>query len=105
MTRQRGLRLGLAGLLLAWLLGLSLGPVLAASPAPSAGAGYGGDTRTSGQGPGLVGSPLYALGGVLVVALVSIGVTLIYVRATATQHDAATAPTLTTAGKNDSETT
>jgi hypothetical protein len=79
---RRGLRLVLAGLFLAWLLALSLGPALAASPAPSAGSDYGGDTRTSGQGPGLVGSPLYALGGVLAVALISIGITLIYVRAT-----------------------
>ena len=83
MSRWRSrLRLGLAGLALAWLLGLSIGPVLAASPAPSAGSDYGGDTRTSGQGPGLVGSPLYAIGGVLVVALISIGITLVYVRAT-----------------------
>lgn len=79
---RRGLRLALAGLFLAWLLGASIGPALAASPAPSAGSDYGGDTRTSGQGPGLVGSPLYALGGVLVVALISIGITLVYVRAT-----------------------
>ncbi|HEY7936375.1 MAG TPA: hypothetical protein VID26_04525 [Candidatus Limnocylindrales bacterium] len=79
---RRRLRLGLASLVLAWLLGLSIGPVLAASPAPSAGSDYGGDTRTSGQGPGLVGSPLYAIGGVLVVALISIGITLVYVRAT-----------------------
>ena len=79
---RRGLRLALAGLFLAWLLGVSIGPALAASPAPSAGSDYGGDTRTSGQGPGLVGSPLYALGGVLVVALISIGITLVYVRAT-----------------------
>jgi hypothetical protein len=81
------LRLTLAGLCLAWLLGLSIGPVLAASPPPSAGSDYGGDTRTSGQGPGLVGSPLYAIGGVLVVALISIGITLIYVRATAASND------------------
>jgi hypothetical protein len=75
-------RLVVATLAVAWLLGASIGPVLAASPAPSAGSDYGGDTRTSGQGPGLVGSPLYAIGGVLVVALVSLGVTMAYVRAT-----------------------
>ena len=76
------LRLALAGLFLAWLVVGSAGAVAAASPEPSAGGGYGGDTRTSGQGPGLVGSPLYALGGVLAVALISIGITLVYVRAT-----------------------
>jgi hypothetical protein len=80
---RRRFRLAVVGLCLAWLLGLSIGPALAASPDPSAGADYGGDTRTSGQGPGLVGSPLYAIGGVLVVALISIGITLVYVRATA----------------------
>jgi hypothetical protein len=69
-------------LLLAWLLAASIGPALAESPSPSAGADYGGDTRTTGSGPGLVGSPLYALGGVLAVALISIGITLIYLRAT-----------------------
>jgi hypothetical protein len=84
------LRLALAGLALAWLLGLSILPALAASPAPSAGSDYGGDTRTSGQGPGLVGSPLYAIGGVLAVALISIGITLVYVRATAAKNDAET---------------
>ncbi len=76
-------RLAIVTLALAWLLGGAVSPALGASPAPSAGGDYGGDTRTSGQGPGLVGSPLYAIGGVLVVALVSIGLTLVYVRATA----------------------
>lgn len=72
----------MAALFLAWLIAASIEPVLAASPDPSAGADYGGDTRTSGQGPGLVGSPLYAIGGVLVVALISIGITMAYLRAT-----------------------
>lgn len=91
--RRRPAQLLVAGLFVAWLIGASIGPVLAASPQPSAGADYGGDTRTSGQGPGLVGSPLYAIGGVLVVALISIGITLAYVRATsdpagsAARHD------------------
>ncbi len=81
MSRPRA-RVLVAVLAVAWLLGVSIGPVLAASPAPSAGSDYGGDTRTSGQGPGLVGSPLYAIGGVLAVALISIGFTTAYVRAT-----------------------
>ena len=67
---------------LAWLLAASIGPALADSPSPSPGAYGGGDTRTAGQGPGLEGSPLYAIGGVAVVALVSIGITLIYLRTT-----------------------
>jgi len=92
--RRRGTpaRLFLAGLFLAWLIGASIGQVVAASPQPSAGADYGGDTRTSGQGPGLVGSPLYAIGGVLLVALISIGITLAYVRATSDSAAAAVRP-------------
>jgi len=80
---RRVARLLATATLLAWLLGGSIGPALADSPSPSPGQDYGGDTRTSGQGPGLVGSPLYAIGGVLVVAIISIGITLAYVRATA----------------------
>ncbi len=61
---------------------------------PSTGTDYGGDTRTTGQGPGLVGSPLYAIGGVGVVALISIGITLVYLRATAGRRDARRGPTI-----------
>jgi hypothetical protein len=75
-------RAALATLFVAWLLAASIGPALAESPSPGPGTDTGGDTRTSGQGPGLVGSPLYALGGVIVVALISIGITLVYLRAT-----------------------
>ena len=75
-------RLVLAGLFVAWLLAVSISPIVAASPSPSGGAYGGGDTRTAGQGPGLVGSPLYALGGVGLVALISIGITLLYLRVT-----------------------
>jgi hypothetical protein len=84
-----GARLAIAAIVLAWLLAGSISPATAASPSPSAGTDYGGDTRTSGSGPGLVGSPLFAIGGVLAVAAISIGITLVYVRATPGQ----TAPT------------
>ncbi len=70
----------LAGLFGAWLLAASIGPILADSPSPTPGPYGGGDTRTAGQGPGLVGSPLYALGGVLAIALISIGISLVYLR-------------------------
>ena len=70
----------LAGLLAAWLLAVSVGPLLADSPSPTPGPYGGGDTRTAGQGPGLVGSPLYALGGVLLIALISVGLSLAYLR-------------------------
>jgi hypothetical protein len=84
MTRRHDrARLAVAGLFLIWLIAATAGSALAASPEPSAGADYGGDTRTTGQGPGLVGSPLYAIGGVLAIALISIGITMVYLRATA----------------------
>jgi hypothetical protein len=68
-----------AVLLLVGLVMLALpGSVFAASPAPSAVTGS--DTRSSGQGPGLVGAPLLAILGVLGIALVTIVLTLAFVR-------------------------
>jgi hypothetical protein len=43
----------------------------------------GGDVRTSSTAPGLVGDPLFAVVGVVVVGLVALGATLLYVRLTA----------------------
>jgi hypothetical protein len=54
--------------------------VLAAAPTPTP--AQVGDPRSSGEGAGLVGSPLLAVGGMLVVGLVAAGGTLIYVRLT-----------------------
>ena len=54
---------------------------LAASPAPTAGSG--GDPRSSGQGPGLVGDPTFALLAVVGIGIASIVATLLYVRLTA----------------------
>lgn len=54
---------------------------LAASPSPDAGAG--GDPRSSGQGPGLVGDPAFALLAVVAIGLGSMIATLAYVRWTA----------------------
>lgn len=55
--------------------------VLAAEPSPTGGAG--GDPRSPGQGPGLVGDPLWAIGIVVLIAIVSLVATLAWVRATA----------------------
>jgi hypothetical protein len=55
--------------------------VLAASPSPTPGTG--GDTRSVGEGPGLVGSPLTAIAIVLAIAVLSVVASLIYVRLTA----------------------
>jgi hypothetical protein len=53
---------------------------LAASPSPEV---AGGDPRSSGQGPGLVGDPAFALLIVIAIGLGSVLATLIYVRLTA----------------------
>lgn len=54
----------------------------ASSPAPTgpAPSGLAGDTRSSGEGPGLVGTPGLAIAGVLLVGLVAAGGTWLYVR-------------------------
>ena len=64
----------------AWaFLGGFVTTVLAASPNPSAG---GGDPRSSGQGPGLVGDPLMAVALVLAIGLATTVATIGYVRLT-----------------------
>ena len=60
--------------------------MLAASPTPSPGIG---DPRSSGQGPGLVGDPLTAILVVVAIAVVTVGITLAYVRMTGGRGDAA----------------
>lgn len=59
---------------------------LAASPSPTTAAG--GDPRSSGQGPGLVGDPLWAIVIVVAIALLSVLATVAYVRATRGREDA-----------------
>jgi hypothetical protein len=75
---------GLLALALMWVLLDQLfggaATALAASPAPTLRPGS--DTRTTGGGPGLVGEPLLALVGVLGVALLSVVVSLGYIRLT-----------------------
>jgi hypothetical protein len=66
---------------LAWaIIGLATQPALAASP--SASAAIGGDPRSSGQGPGLVGDPLFAIGLMLAIGLGAALITTLYVRLT-----------------------
>lgn len=74
MTRLRRATLAI----LAWLV-FAL-PVVAASPTPRAGAG--GDPRSSGQGPGLVGDPVFAVAVVLAIGVAALVLTLVYVRLT-----------------------
>jgi hypothetical protein len=64
----------------AWaVLGAMTATALAASPAPSA---AGGDPRSSGQGPGLVGDPLTAIALMLAIGLGATLLTVAYVRMT-----------------------
>jgi hypothetical protein len=58
--------------------------VAAASPTPSAAAG--GDPRSAGQGPGLVGDPAFAVLAVVAIGLGAILLTLAYIRLTAPQR-------------------
>lgn len=67
---------GLGGI--AWMTMATI--ALAASPSPSAGSG--GDPRSSGQGPGLVGDPVFALFAVVAIGLGSLALTLAYLRLT-----------------------
>ena len=57
-----------------------IGTALAATAEPSI--PQGGDPRSNGQGPGLVGTPGLAVLGVVLIALVAIVVTTVYVRVT-----------------------
>ena len=54
--------------------------VLAASPEPSVSGG--GDPRSDGQGPGLIGTPGLAIIGVVAIGLISVLITTVYVRLT-----------------------
>ena len=56
------------------------GPVLAASPSPSG--AIGGDPRSPGQGPGLMGDPAFAILAVIGIGLAATLGTLAYVRLT-----------------------
>jgi hypothetical protein len=70
-----------AALVLVGLVMLALpGSAFAASPAPTAVTGS--DTRSSGQGPGLVGAPLLAIAGVVGIGLLAVLLTLVFVRLT-----------------------
>jgi hypothetical protein len=75
MTRLRGV----ACAALLWLV-MAM-PAGAATPGPTAGAG--GDPRSSGQGPGLVGDPLFAVAAVVAIGVAALVLTLAYVRLTA----------------------
>lgn len=76
-----------AAVALAWVAGLTASlPAgesgVARAETPSASPAVGGDTRSPGQGPGIVGSPALAVFGVLAIGLATAGLTLLYLRLT-----------------------
>jgi len=75
--RARVVASGAAGVVLALVAAMT---ALAATPTPTA--ELGGDPRSSGQGPGLVGDPLLAIVVVFGIGLVALAATLLYVRMT-----------------------
>jgi hypothetical protein len=80
MRRPSRIRAAAAALstVLGWLAATAT--ALAASPAPTTAAG--GDPRSAGQGPGLVGDPLLAIMIVAAIGLVTLVATLLWIRAT-----------------------
>ena len=80
---------GVLAVALAWLAVVALPAIaLAADPSESPG-GAAGDPRSSGEGPGLVGDPGWALLIVLVIGITTLLVTLAYVRLTASREGSA----------------
>ena len=83
-VRARAATILLVAAVVLVLIGVAMlilpGSAFAASPDPTAVTGS--DTRSSGQGPGLVGAPLAAILGVLGIGLVAVILTLAFVRAT-----------------------
>jgi hypothetical protein len=75
------IRAAVAGVILGWGAWLATAATIAAAtPIPSAATG--GDPRSAGQGPGLVGDPAFALLGVLAIGLGAVVLTLAYLRLT-----------------------
>ncbi len=86
--RARAASLAWSAIVVAGWLGAPW-PALAAEPTPSP---LGGDPRSSGEGPGLVGDPLVAIAAVVLIALVAVVGTTLWVRATGGRHRDAKPP-------------
>ena len=57
-------------------------PAITLAATPDATRAVGNDPRSSGEGPGLVGDPIFAIGLVLAIGAAALVLTLIYVRMT-----------------------
>lgn len=75
---RAGVRSGVTVLLVLATLAASTVAAMAADPTASPGSG--GDVRTNPTAPGLVGDPLFAILGVVLVGLAAVAVTLVAVR-------------------------
>jgi hypothetical protein len=84
--RARALALALA---IAWMVIVSPAASLAADPAASPDAPMvgTGDTRSEGEGPGLVGSPLLIAAGVVLLGVLTAAGTLVVLRISGTRRD------------------
>jgi hypothetical protein len=74
-----------AGAVAAAIVVLAPRVTLAADPTPTVAPG--GDPRSAGQGPGLVGDPLWAVAIVAAIALLTLVACFVYLRATAGGRD------------------
>jgi len=63
-----------------FLVVVIVGTVAAATPDPTQ--ALGGDPRSSGEGPGLVGQPVVAIVAVVAIGLAAAAITILYVRLT-----------------------
>lgn len=75
-----GARRATVTILLAIALALGLAPAPAAAQSPSPPIVGETDTRSEGEGAGLVGAPFLVAAGVVILGLASVGATLLYLR-------------------------
>ena len=77
---------GLFAVTFAWLEVIALPAIVLAADASESPGAAAGDPRSSGQGPGLVGDPGWAVLIVLVIGITALVLTLAYVRLTASSE-------------------
>ena len=81
MTRRSGLTLAMAALIVLVMAAAVLGAEPGTTPSMTPTAVLeGGDLRSEGEGPGLVGNPLLILGSVVLLGIVTAAVTVLIAR-------------------------
>jgi hypothetical protein len=81
MSRLEETRALASGAVVALVL-IFAAPALTLAATPDATRPVGNDPRSSGEGPGLVGDPVFAIGLVLAIGVAALVLTLVYVRMT-----------------------